>query len=208
MVDITLKKVLVRYGSQPEVARATVRLPEMLPRGTEVVVETHRGVELASVLEYIQETYKPKSFADPDAEEEPQTASFEILRLATEDDRRLADQFRGECEGQFNVWIERIRKWDLDLQLIDLEWLLDRSKLILYVLNDRGGECTKMAIYAAAEGFGPVEIQPVDRTGLLVPTTDSSGGCGSCGSGGGCGSSDESADEHSHADEVAIPNVN
>lgn len=184
MVDITLKKVLVRYGSQPEVARTTVRLAERLPRETEVVVETHRGVELASVLEYIQEKYEPTPYG---VEETPEPNSFEILRLATDDDRQTADELRRDCETQFNVWIERIRKWDLDLQLIDLEWLLDKSKLILYVINDRGGECTKMAIYAAAEGFGPVEVQPVDRTGLLVPTNDSGGGgCGSCGSGGGC----------------------
>lgn len=188
MVDTTLKKVLVRYGSQPEVSRATVQWPEPPLRGAEVVVETHRGLELATVLQYLPEKIEPTPYG---VTEDPDSTAFEVVRPATYEDRRLADDLRLDCESQFDVWLDRIRKWNLDLQLIDLEWPLDKSKLILYVLNDRGGECTKMAIYAAAEGFGPVEVQPVDRTGLLVPTSEGGGGgCGSCGSGGGGCSTD------------------
>jgi hypothetical protein len=62
--------------------------------------------------------------------------------------------------------------------------LLDRSKLVLYVLNDRGSDCTKLAIYAAAEGLAPVEVQPVNANGL-VQLEPAGGGCGT---GGGCGS--------------------
>ena len=69
----------------------------------------------------------------------------------------------------------------LDLQLIDLEWTLDRTKLILYVLNERGPDCTKLALQAAAAGLGLVEVQPVDENGLVA--VEPSGGCGS----GGCG---------------------
>jgi len=73
-------------------------------------------------------------------------------------------------------------QWGLSLELIDLEWTLDRQKLILYVICDRGPDTTKLALQAAASGFGVVEVQPVSSTGLVtIPQS-------SCGSGGGgCG---------------------
>ena len=48
------------------------------------------------------------------------------------------------------------------MELIDLEWTLDKSKLILYVLNDRGPEATRLGLQAAAAGLGTVEVQPAD----------------------------------------------
>ena len=80
----------------------------------------------------------------------------------------------------FGVWEDRIRDWKIDVQLIELEWTLDRERLILYVLNERGPECTKLAIQAAAAGFGIIDVQPVGADGV-APL--SGGGCGSCGGG-------------------------
>jgi hypothetical protein len=82
----------------------------------------------------------------------------------------------------FPEWITRITEWELMLELIDLEWTLDRQKLILYVLNDRGPDCTKLALQAAAAGLGTIEVQPVTAEGLVTPPA-STGGCGSCGCG-------------------------
>ena len=64
----------------------------------------------------------------------------------------------------------------------DLEWTLDRQKLVLYVLGGRGPDTTRLALQAAAAGLSVIEVQPVSAEGV-VPLPAAGGGCGS----GGCG---------------------
>jgi hypothetical protein len=165
--------VLVRYGAVPEVAhfRAAMALPIL--RGLNVVVATHRGEELGTVLESLRPS------PEPQRNDEEDTVVREVVRLASDEDvqRRAAQQ--ADAHREFPRWEQRIAEWNLDLQLIDLEWTLDRHKLILYVLNDRGPESTKLALQAAAAGLGIVEVQPVSREGLVSAAPSS--GCGSCG---------------------------
>jgi cell fate regulator YaaT (PSP1 superfamily) len=172
------KTVLVRYGAIPEVSRFVNASGSRLDRGTQVVVRSHRGLESGLLLEDAQgdETLDSESESD----DTPQ-----ILRAQSDEDRRATQLLRSDCETQYDQWQARIRDWKLQLELIDLEWTLDHSKLILYVLNDRGPECTRLALQAAAAGLGVVEVQSVGADGL-VPT-ESGHGCGSggCGSGGG-----------------------
>ncbi len=87
-------------------------------------------------------------------------------------------------KGSSTLGAGRIDEWKLSLELIDLEWTLDKSKLILYVLNDRGPESTKLALQAAAAGWGTIEVQPVGPDGPI--SVSQGGGCGSghCGSDG------------------------
>jgi cell fate regulator YaaT (PSP1 superfamily) len=160
--------VLVRYGRIPEVAKVVAE--NRRERGEKVVVRTHRGLELATVLE----TLKPSKTEEVESD-------FVVVREATAEDQFEFTGLATRAGDEFAAWTKRIADWKLDLQLVDLEWTLDREKLILYVLNDRGPECTRLAIQAAAEGLGLVEVQPVSATGL-VPKEDG-GGCGSCGCG-------------------------
>ena len=88
-----------------------------------------------------------------------------VLRAAAAEDERTAARLKGECERRVPHLAGRIDEWKLRLELIDLEWTLDKSKLILYVLNERGPECTKLALQAAAAGLGIVEVQPVGPEG-------------------------------------------
>lgn len=165
--------VLVRYGAVPEVASFQATAALGVQRGQHVVVVTHRGEELGLVLETVRPSSEPQRGVD-----EPSHVR-EVVRIATEQDlqRRAAQQ--GDAQHEFARWQARIAQWGLDLQLIDLEWTLDHCKLILYVLNDRGPESTKLALQAAAAGLGAVEVQPVSREGLV--TVPQASGCGSCG---------------------------
>ena len=168
---------LVRYGAVPEVSRF-VPSGDIAPRrGDPVVVETHRGFQLGSVLERL----KPSSGGTPSE------TDSRIDRVATADDLVTARQLAKDCDDQFERWCTRIVQWNLNLELIDLEWTLDRQKLILYVLCERGPDSTKLALQAAAAGLGIIEVQPVSSTGLVQPEP-SGGACGS-GGGGGCGCS-------------------
>ena len=175
IVNLMADKVLVRYGAIPEVARFGVECAEPIERGAAVVVRTHRGLQVGTLLQPA-----PGHAAGPNGH----GSDFVLVRPAEGADRRAAAELRTDCETQFNEWRRRIEQWNLDLQLIDLEWTLDRAKLILYVLNERGPDCTKLALHAAAAGLGLVEVQPVDENGLVALQT--AGGCGSggCGSGG------------------------
>ena len=188
--------VLARYGSVPQVARFSIddssandftgndftgndftgrvsrenketSFPE---RGDQIVVNTERGQELATVLEAMLST-------SSDA------VTGEITRLASTEDIDRATRLQQQANNQFDEWSERIANWKLQLELVDLEWTLD-EKLILYVLNDRNAETTRLALLTAANGLGIVHVQPVAAEGILA--IEQSGGCGSggCGSGG------------------------
>jgi cell fate regulator YaaT (PSP1 superfamily) len=174
-ITATRQTCLVRYGTVPEVARFTADGLDPLPRGTEVVVRTHRGLQVGSVLEVLRSTDAP-----PDDEHEA-----DLLRVATDEDLALRNSLRAVCEAEFDGWCRRIRDWHVDLDLLDLECTLDGEKKILYVLSDRGPGATQLALQAAAKGLGIIEVQPVAADGPIP--LDTGGGCGT--GGGGCGCS-------------------
>ena len=175
------RDVLVRYGMISEVARFAIPADFTRKRGDRVVIRTHRGVELGTLLQdAAAQSVSSLSLGDAsDIEPGPQF----ILRNATAEDEHIAAHLRNKCDEEFAAWRARIEDWSLQLELIDLEWTLDKSKLILYVLNNRGPESTKLALQAAAAGYGVVEVQPVGPDGPIVQS--GGGGCGSghCGSG-------------------------
>jgi cell fate regulator YaaT (PSP1 superfamily) len=177
-----VRSVLVRYGTISEVARFDTDADLTLERGNRVVVKSHRGMEIGTLLEDVSRRTNGNGAKDAN---EP--SDLCILRPATDEDEQAVSRLKDECEQQFASWQRRIDEWQLRLELIDLEWTLDKSKLILYVLNDRGPECTKLALQAAAAGLGTVEVQPVGPEGPIVQSPE--GGCGSghCGSGGDSG---------------------
>ncbi len=161
--------VLARYGRVPQVARfaAWGDKPE---RNASVVVSTDRGQELATVLQTLPPNAKT-------AEGEAATPTGELLRLATADDLEHSAQDQKAAEDSFADWSARAEKWKLQLELIDIERTLD-DRLILYVLNDRSAETTRLALLAAAGGFGVIHVQPVSAEGVVQA---SGGGCGTCG---------------------------
>ncbi len=163
--------LLVRYGTVPEVARFSCELAPLPARGESVVVQTHRGLQVGTVLEQVR----------PPVVEVSET-EFTILRLASVDDHLAAQELRAKCEADYPRWLARIAEWQLTLELIDLEWTLDGSKQILYVLTERGPDTTNLALQAAAAGLGIIEVQPVAAEGLVALPSDEGGcGSGSCG---------------------------
>ncbi|MGC1272495.1 MAG: hypothetical protein WBC44_02220 [Planctomycetaceae bacterium] len=156
--------LLIRYGAMGEIARFASEL-ETTP-GSVVVVRSGRGEELGTIVGNAQPG-ESHDGGGPD-----------VLRIATNEDLDVAARSRTGCETEFAPWQDRIREWNVNLELIDLERTFD-GKLILYVLNDRGPETTKLALRAAAAGFGVIEVQPVGPEGL-IQATGGGGGCGNC----------------------------
>lgn len=175
--------VLVRYGAIPEVSRFLPEFSGGAERGAAVVVESPRGRELGTLLETVGGSNgAPATNGGSHPHDEDET-DLRIIRVADASDLETHEALRRECESQFETWRERIAGWKLNLEIIDLETTLDRSKVILYVLNERGPDCTKLALYAAAAGLGVLEVQPVSAEGLVRLETGGGGGCGS----GSCG---------------------
>ena len=164
-----LPQILVRYGVIPVVARCVVDQAESsFRRGQKLVIETTRGIESADFLQTLS------------AAELKDDVSAKLLRVATDGDLETHREIRSRAAAAFNDWVERITKWKLELELIDLEWTLDEQKVILYVLNSRGADTTKLAIQATAAGLGVIEVQPVDANGMVEAPPSGGGGCGSC----------------------------
>ncbi|MCA8989985.1 MAG: hypothetical protein KDA78_20230, partial [Planctomycetaceae bacterium] len=160
---------LIRYGHAGTTALASCESSRLLNRGAEVVVQTGHGTQLADVMESVSRTGMPEDV-------NPETV---ILREATAADLDRQEEFDRRAEDSFLDWQTRIAEWKVDVELMDLEWTLDGERLLIYVLNERGPECTKLALMAAAKGQGIVEVVPLSATGISKPQ---SGGCGS----GGC----------------------
>ena len=126
------------------------------------VIEQHGGYQIAGLVGRPNEMHA-------------QHLGYAVI--ATDNDLATAEKNEQTTEAAFPGWIERCGKWKLQLELIDLEMTLD-SRLILYVLNDRGAETTRMALLAAAAGLGIVHVQPVSAEGVVQAS--GGGGCGSC----------------------------
>jgi hypothetical protein len=189
-------ELLVRYGVIPEVGKFPCPLDASPGRGERVVLRTHRGAQVGVVLQHLPprapqaEATHPEAAQseanppDPDGDDASEAAGPTVQRVATPEDLRLDDQLRSEAQTLFSRWQQLFADWNLQLELLDLEWTLDRAKLVIYVLGGRGPDTTRLALLAAASGQGPIEVQPVTADGL-VPLERSGGGCGS----GGCGCS-------------------
>ncbi|MFN9370472.1 MAG: PSP1 C-terminal domain-containing protein [Planctomycetaceae bacterium] len=183
--------LLVRYGVSPDVGRFPCPLDATPGRGERVVLLTHRGEQVGVVLQHLPaRTSEPAPAGvepvDVNSADDspPGSTGPTVLRIATADDLRHEDQLRSEAQALFPRWQQLFADWNLQLELLDLEWTFAREKLVIYVLGGRGPDTTRLALLAAAAGQGPIEVQPVTADGL-VPLERSGGGCGS----GGCGCS-------------------
>lgn len=169
------RTLLVRYGTIPEAARFQTESSETLERGQRVVVRTQRGTEIGTLLEELKQTT-----AEQNGTSSAEPGGFEFLRSATSDDENQAAELRSECDAEFSTWRARFEKWNVTLELIEMEWLLDKEKLVLYVLNEHQLDRAKIVIQSAADGLGTVEVQSVNAEGL-IPIAAGGGGCSSGG---------------------------
>ena len=163
---------LVRYGAIPEVAKFVSEQEARIERGARVVVQSPRGLDLGTALQVVP--------GNPEVDHE---ADLRIERTATADDLAAFENLRDAGQATFAEWWSRIRDWKLELELVDVEWTLDRQTLILYVLGGRSADTTKLALFAATAGHDAIVVQPVGKDGLVPMPQSQGGGCG-CSDGG------------------------
>ena len=130
-------------------------------RGDQVIVETARGVEFGNVV------MGPKEVKDEEITQPLKT----VIRLATEDDRRVEEKNRKKEKEAFQICLEKIHKHGLEMKLIDAEYTFDNNKVLFYFTADGRIDFRELVKDLAA----------VFRTRIELRQIGVSGGIGICG---------------------------
>ena len=136
-------------------------------KGDHVIVETARGVEYGTAVGEIREL-----------EEEKITQPLKpVLRIAKErDDKQQAENREKEKEA-FQICLEKIKKHNLDMKLIDTEYTFDNNKILFYFTADGRIDFRELVKDLAAVFKTRIELRQIgvrDETKIL-------GGMGICG---------------------------
>ena len=138
-----------------------------IKRGDHVIVETARGVEYGTVV------CNPKEVAE-DEVIQPLKA---VLRVATEKDDEQERSNKIKEKEAFKICLEKIRKHNLDMKLIDAEYTFDNNKVLFYFTADGRIDFRELVKDLAAVFKTRIELRQIgvrDETKIL-------GGIGSCG---------------------------
>jgi cell fate regulator YaaT (PSP1 superfamily) len=97
-----------------------------LEKGQFVIVETARGIEYGEV-----------AVGNSAVTEEKIVAPLkDVLRVATEEDTKTFKENDAKAQEAFNTCLEKIKKHELDMSLIDVEYTFDNTKLLFYFTAD------------------------------------------------------------------------
>lgn len=97
-----------------------------ISRGTRVIVETAKGVEMGTVVLPPTEMTEEKIVAPLKG----------ILRLATQEDEEQEEKNREKEAEAFVICRQKIAKHKLEMKLIAAEYTFDRNKLLFYFTAD------------------------------------------------------------------------
>ena len=159
VVGIRFKPVGKIYYFNPEDV-------ELVP-GDGVIVETTRGVEFGTVVLTGKEI----------DEQEFNMPIKSILRKATDADFKTAEENKKRAKDAFATCIEKIAANNLEMNLVDVEYTFDRSKVLFYFTADGRVDFRQLVKDLAAVFRTRIELRQIgvrDESKLL-------GGFGICG---------------------------
>lgn len=138
-----------------------------LELGDKVIVETARGLELGHIL-----------IANTLVEEEELVAELKpVERKATEEDLKKHKENLAKRDDALKVCAEKIAKHELDMKLIDVEFMIDGSKIVFYFSADGRVDFRELAKDLAGYFKNRIELRQIgvrDEAKML-------GGIGICG---------------------------
>ena len=138
-----------------------------IKRGDHVIVETARGMEFGSVVLGIREVEDDKVI-------QPLKA---VTRIATEQDIETAKANTEKEKEAFKICLEKIKKHELEMKLIDAEYTFDNNKVLFYFTADGRIDFRELVKDLAAVFKTRIELRQIgvrDETKIL-------GGIGVCG---------------------------
>lgn len=99
---------------------------QQIPMYAKVIVETVRGLEIG-------ETVIPNRMVEENAKFMPLSP---VLRIATEADLMIAEENAEKEKRAFGVCEEKIKKHQLQMKLVDVEYTFDNNKIVFYFVAD------------------------------------------------------------------------
>ena len=139
----------------------------VIKRGQHVIVETARGVEYGEVI-----------LGNREVEEDKVVQPLKpVIRVATKEDDQKEEENRAKEKEAFKVCLEKIRKYELDMKLIDVEYTFDNNKVVFYFTADGRVDFRELVKSLAAVFRTRIELRQIgvrDETKIL-------GGIGICG---------------------------
>ena len=94
--------------------------------GQHVIVETARGIEYGYVVLGTREVEDGKVV-------QPLKS---VIRMATKEDETVEEANKKKEKDAFKVCLEKIRKHNLEMKLIDVEYTFDNNKILFYFTAD------------------------------------------------------------------------
>lgn len=138
-----------------------------LEQGDRVIVETARGVEFGEVALGPREVTEKKIVAP----------LKKVIKKADErDEKKLAKNKQKEKEA-FDVCIDKIKKHEMDMKLIDVEYTFDGSKVIFYFTADGRVDFRELVKDLAAVFKTRIELRQIG----VRDEAKKVGGLGPCG---------------------------
>ena len=138
-----------------------------IKQGDKVIVETARGVEFGSVVT------GPKEVPD----EEIMQPLKSVIRIATEEDKRTEEKNREKEKEAFDICLEKIRKHELDMKLINAEYTFDNNKVLFYFTAEGRIDFRELVKDLAAVFRTRIELRQIG----VRDETKIRGGIGICG---------------------------
>lgn len=138
-----------------------------LEAGNHVIVETARGVEYGTVM------VGPKGVTDDEVVQPLKP----VIRKATEEDDAIEAKNREKERQAYSVCLEKIKKHELEMKLVDAEYTFDNNKLLFYFTADGRIDFRELVKDLAAVFRTRIELRQIgvrDETKIL-------GGIGICG---------------------------
>ena len=136
-------------------------------QGDKVIVETARGIEFGTVVT------GPKEVKD----EEVMQPLKSVIRIATEEDKRTEEKNREKEKEAFEICLEKIRKHNLDMKLINAEYTFDNNKVLFYFTADGRIDFRELVKDLAAVFRTRIELRQIG----VRDETKIRGGIGICG---------------------------
>ena len=132
-----------------------------------VIVETARGTEMGTVL-----------IPSKEVEDDSIVAPLKpVLRVATDEDERMAEMNKAKEHEAFEICKEKILKHELDMKLIAAEYTFDGNKLLFYFTADGRIDFRELVKDLASVFRTRIELRQIgvrDETKMM-------GGIGICG---------------------------
>lgn len=135
--------------------------------GDHVIVETARGLEYGYVVIGNKEVDDSKVV-------QPLKP---VLRMATEQDTRQAEENKEKEKEAFKICLEKIRKHKLEMKLIDVEYTFDNNKVLFYFTADGRIDFRELVKDLAAVFRTRIELRQIG----VRDETKIRGGLGICG---------------------------